>query len=209
MCIIARATNKKIIQTSGDRSRWWSERRGSSAAPRDTPKIHLRNFQQLPLEAGWKLAEGLLYKQSCKKDACYSCLFSDRSCMKPEINYRNKKKKKKHVETKQHATKIKTKQKWVNEEAKKEIRKHPETDENRSSTLQQRQFREPLLVTQQHRLSSGKKESLKEANLPPGRIRTNEPQSPQKDSNQEDRRDKGEKACGTSCLLRKTKLTAL
>ena len=86
-----------------------------------------------------------------------------------------------------------------------------ETQLSKIYGMQQKQFQELLLVTQQHRLSSRKKENFKEARLPPerSRKRTNKPQSPQKESNQEDRYNKVEKICETKCFLKKIKLINL
>ena len=51
MCTIDRAANKKVIHTSGGSVKIVSERKWSSAAPRDTPEMHLR-VEQLSLETG-------------------------------------------------------------------------------------------------------------------------------------------------------------
>ena len=46
-------------------SRWWRRRMWNSPLP--TSKIHLL-VEQFSQKTNWKLAEDLLYNQSCKKD---------------------------------------------------------------------------------------------------------------------------------------------
>ena len=62
-----------------------------------------------------------------------SSIFSDYNDMKLEINHRKRNEKKTYyVETRQHATK----NQWVNEEVKKEIKKYLETNDNEDTTSQ-------------------------------------------------------------------------
>ena len=68
-----------------------------------------------------------------KRTEIISSIFSEHSGKKLEINYNRKKwEKYKHAETKQHATK----NQWVNEEIKEEIRKYLEANKNGNTTFQ-------------------------------------------------------------------------
>lgn len=48
-------------------SKWWSRRTWSSSPPINTSKIYL-HVGQFSMKMNWKLAEELLYNQSCNKD---------------------------------------------------------------------------------------------------------------------------------------------
>jgi len=56
----------KIFVVLG-RSRWQSKRVWSSSPPKKTLKIHLY-VEKFSQKTNWKLAEGLLYSQNCKKE---------------------------------------------------------------------------------------------------------------------------------------------